>query len=209
MEYNTNNQNIYQDGQGNLVLEARKENPAGYQCWYGPCLYTSAQITTLGHFSFTYGLLEARIKIPCSTGLWSAFWLLGANCDKVGWPACGEIDAMENISIEPATVHGTVHGPEYFGSSYKLHDGIFADNFHVFALQWDETHLSFFVDGIHYSTFDRASLVKQEDWVYDHPFSIVLNLPVGGKWLGDPDETTVFPDKMYVSYVRYYTRSQA
>src|SRR5437762_2667561 len=102
LEYNTNNQNVYQDGQGNLVIEARKDNPAGYQCWYGTCQYTSARITTRGFFSFTYGRIEARIKIPHDQGIWSAFWLLGSNCETVGWPTCGEIDAMENIGSEPA-----------------------------------------------------------------------------------------------------------
>ena len=102
MQYNTDNQNVYQDGQGNLVLEARKSNPEGLQCWYGPCDYTSARITTSGHFSFTYGRLEARIKIPYGQGLWSGLWLLGSNVVTVGWPLCGEVDIMENIGKEPA-----------------------------------------------------------------------------------------------------------
>src|SRR5436305_13558925 len=90
LDYDTDNQNIYQDGQGNLVIEARKGNPTGLQCWYGACQYTSAQISTNGHFSFTYGQFEARMKIPRGKGLWTAFWLLGNNCDTVGWPVCGE-----------------------------------------------------------------------------------------------------------------------
>ncbi len=91
MDYDTNNQNAYQDGQGNLVLEAHQEEPAGSQCWYGSCRYTSARITTHGHFSFTYGRLEARIKLPFGQGIWPAFWLLGSNCDiVVSWPACGK-----------------------------------------------------------------------------------------------------------------------
>lgn len=204
LEYDTDNQNAYQDGQGNLVLEARKGDGVRYQCWYGPCRYTSARITTAGRYSVTYGLLEARIKIPYSQGIWSGFWLSGDNCATVGWPACGEIDIMENISSEPAIIHGTVHGPGYFTGSYKLQHGAFADAFHVYALQWDPDHLYFFVDGINYATLTRTTLTNQTDWVYNHPFDIILNVPVGG-WAGNPDSTTVFPQKMYVSYVRVYT----
>jgi beta-glucanase (GH16 family) len=204
LEYDTNNQNAYQDGRGNLVLEAQKDNSARYQCWYGSCQYTSAHISTRGHFSFTYGLLKARIKIPYGQGIWSAFWLLGDNCITVGWPACGEIDVMENISKEPNIIHGTVHGPGYFSGSYRLQDGIFADNFHVFTLQWDPSHLYFFVDGMNYATLDRTNLTNQAYWVYDHPFNIILNLPVGGVWPGSPNSTTIFPQKMYISYIRLY-----
>ena len=204
LEYDTANKNAYLDGQGNLVLEARKNDAAKYQCWYGPCQYTSAHITTSGHFTFTYGLLEASIKIPRGHGIWSAFWLLGDNCTKVGWPTCGEIDAMENISQEPDLVYGTVHGPRDFNGTYKLPHGNFSDNYHLFALQWDSGHLYFFVDGINYYTLNRATLKKPADWVYNHPFSIILNLPVGGVWPGSPDSTTTFPQRMYISYVKLY-----
>jgi beta-glucanase (GH16 family) len=204
LEYDTNNKNAYQDGQGHLVLEARKNDAVKYQCWYGPCQYTSAHITTSGHFSFTYGLLEASIKIPSGQGIWSAFWLLGNNCATVGWPTCGEIDVMENVGNEPDLIYGTVHGPGDFSGTYKLQHGAFSDNFHVFALQWDPNHLYFFIDGINYYTVDRTTLTNQADWVYDHPFSIILNVPVGGVWPGSPDSTTVFPQKMYVSYLRLY-----
>jgi beta-glucanase (GH16 family) len=210
LEYNTNNQNAYLDGQGDLVLEARKENPAGYQCWYGRCEYTSTRLTTNGHFSFTYGRLEASIKVPRGQGIWSGFWLLGDNCDAVGWPACGEIDVMENISQEPAIIHGSVHGPGtlsgqgYFSGSYNLSQGAFADNFHVFAMEWDATHISFFVDGHKYATLNKTDLSNQQDWVYDHPFDIILHLPIGGVWPGNPNATTTFPQKMYISYIRLY-----
>ena len=205
LDYDTNSRNVYQDGQGHLVIEARKGNPAGYQCWYGQCQYTSAQITTNKHFSFTYGRLEARIKVPAGQGLWSAFWLLGDNCATVGWPRCGEIDVMENIGKEPNLVHGSVHGPEYFTGADRLNHGAFADDFHVFALEWDPSYLRFFMDGVNYAALNRASLANQAQWVYNHPFHIVFNVPVGGIWPGSPDATTVFPQKMLISYVRVYT----
>jgi beta-glucanase (GH16 family) len=116
---------------------------------------------------------------------------------------------MENIGREPATIYGTVHGPgysTYFGT-YKLPHGAFADDFHVYALQWDPNHLYFFMDGINYYTLNRASVKNQQDWVYDHPFYIILNLAIGGTWPGNPDSSTVFPQKMYISYVRFYTNA--
>ncbi|MFL5694618.1 MAG: glycoside hydrolase family 16 protein [Ktedonobacteraceae bacterium] len=208
MDYDTNDL-AYQDGQGNMIIEARKGNPKGFQCWYGPCQYTSAFLTTKGHFNFTYGRLEARIKLPYGQGIWPSFWMDGSNCDTVGWPACGEVDIMENIGREPATIYGTVHGPKYstYYGTYKLPQGTFADGFHVFALQWDPNHLYFFMDGINYYTLNRASVTNQQDWVYDHPFYIILNLAIGGTWPGNPDASTVFPQKMYISYVRFYANA--
>jgi beta-glucanase (GH16 family) len=207
LEYDTNGQNAYHDGQGDLILEARKGNPAGYQCWYGSCHYTSAHITTRDHFSFTYGLFEARIKIPYGQGIWTSFWLVGSNYKTVGWPACGEIDIMENVSPEPATIYGSVHGPENSNIStpYRLQRGTFADDFHIFALEWDTDHLYFFIDGDNYAILHRANLKNQQDWVYDHPFNIILNVAVGGDWPGSPNATTSFPQRLYVSYMRLYT----
>jgi beta-glucanase (GH16 family) len=207
LQYYTNNQNAYQDGQGNLVIETRQEDPAGSQCWYGSCQYTSARLTTSGNFSFTYGRIEARIKIPSGQGMWPTFWLLGQNYGTVGWPDCGEMDVMENVGKEPGRIYGTIHGPgylhspEYLSSPFNLQQGAFSDGFHIFTLQWDPNYLYFFVDGINYKTVDRAT---QTYWVYDHPFNIVLNVAIGGDWPGSPDTTTVFPQKMYISYVRLY-----
>ncbi len=206
MDYDTNNQNVYQDWQGNLVLEARRNDPGNVQCWYGPCQYTSAQITTQGHFSFTYGLLQARIKVPQGLGFWSGFWLIGTNCDTVGWPACGEIDVMEILGNAPNRLYATVHGPQVAYSTYQLSQGSFADDFHLYELRWDPDHLYFMLDGMTYYTIDRtSSFPSPDDWVYNHPFSIVFNLPVGGKWPGNPPATATFPQRMYISYVRLYT----
>jgi beta-glucanase (GH16 family) len=208
-EYDTNNKNAYLDGQGSLVLEARKENPANYQCWYGPCQYTSARINTSGHFSFTYGRVEARIKVPYGQGLWPAFWILGNNVGSVGWPNSGEMDIMENLGREPNTIHGTVHGPNYSGSNGiggpdKLPRGRFADAYHIYAVTWDSSRISFSVDGLSYFTVTKATIESHGKWVFDHPFFIILNVAVGGFWPGDPNSSTVFPQKMYVDYVRVY-----
>lgn len=211
MEYDTDN-NAYQDGKGNLVLEARQENPANYQCWYGTCQYTSARLNTHTHVNAQYGRLEARIKIPDAQGLWPAFWLLGTNINAVGWPACGEIDVMENIGRVPNTIYGTIHGPNLsgsdtygFGGTYTLPHGHFADNYHIYAIQWDSSQVSFFVDNVNYATVTKTNARQRHgQWVFDHLFYIILNNAVGGSWPHNPDQTTVFPQKMFVDYVRVY-----
>jgi beta-glucanase (GH16 family) len=209
LEYDTNNKNVYLNGHGQLVLEARKENPAHYQCWYGSCQYTSARINTKINAHFTYGRFEARIKMPSGQGIWPAFWLLGSNiATGVSWPTCGEIDGMENIGREPATIHGTVHGPGYgligIGKPYTLAHGRFSDAYHIFAVQWDSAYIRFFVDGKNYFTIDHTIVARYGKWVFDHPFFIMLDNEVGGLWPGSPNSATVFPQKMLVDYVRVY-----
>lgn len=206
LEYDTNNKNAYQDGQGNLVIETDKANPDGLKCWYGSCQYTSARISTSTHFSFTYGRLEARIKIPTGQGIWPAFWLLGNNIKSAGWPNCGEIDVMEDKGSEPSHTRGAAHGPDGFTKdlSSDLPLGHYADSFHTFALQWEPDRLSFFVDDINYGILNKAD-VKPQDWVFNHPFNIILNVAAGGTWIGNPDVSTVFPQKMDIDYVRLYS----
>jgi beta-glucanase (GH16 family) len=138
LEYYTNStSNAAQDGNGNLVITARRENPANYQCHYGTCQYMSARLLTADRFTQAYGRFEARIKIPRGQGLWPAFWMLGNDIGTVGWPNSGELDVMENIGREPGTVYGTLHGPGYSGgaglsSRYTLPGGqAFADAFHT------------------------------------------------------------------------------
>jgi beta-glucanase (GH16 family) len=208
LEYDTDNQNVYQDGHGNLVLEARADNPQGYWCWYGYCRYTSARISTEQHFSFTYGRIEARIKLPYGQGLWPAFWMLGSNFPKVGWPACGEFDIMESLGGTAHSIHSSIHGPGDFEDTtmYTLPHGSFSDSFHTFALEWTSKYLRFSIDGKSYYTIPKVGLIKnKQDWVFDQPFFIILNNAVGGRWPGNPNATTVFPQKMLVSYVRVYS----
>ncbi len=209
LEYDTNNKNVYQNGHGQLVLEARKEKAVHYQCWYGPCRYTSARINTKIHAQFTYGRFEARIKMPSGQGIWPAFWLLGGNiATGVHWPTCGEIDVMENIGREPRTIHGTIHGTGYglkgIGKPYVLAHGRFSDAYHIFAIQWNSDRIRFFVDGKNYFTLDHKIVARYGKWVFDHPFFIMLDNEVGGFWPGSPNSTTMFPQKMLVDYVRVY-----
>ncbi len=195
---------------GNLVIQAMEENYTGADKVSRN--YTSARLKTQGKFSQMYGRFEARIKIPRGQGIWPAFWMLGDDIDKVQWPTCGEIDIMENIGKEPYIVHGTIHGPGYSGSggiSAPLGTAVdqkFADDFHVYAVEWEPKEIRFYVDEFLYATRTPADLPKATKWVYDHPFFIILNVAVGGGWPGNPDATTVFPQTMLVDYVRVYKR---
>jgi len=194
---------------GELVITALKE------AYTGPdqvkSEYTSARLKTLGRFSQAYGKFEARIRIPHGQGIWPAFWMLGENISKVGWPTCGEIDIMENIGKEPAIVHGTLHGPGYsgvqgLGADCLLPSGRFADAYHVYSAEWEPNIIRFYTDGKLYATRTPADLPAGAKWVYDHPHFLLLNLAVGGGWPGNPDATTTFPQEMRVDYVRVYQR---
>jgi len=209
-QFYTDGENIALDGNGHLVITARREPPASTrECWYGKCLYTSGRIHTKGLFAQLYGRFEARIRVPRGQGMWPAFWMLGVD-ESDGWPQCGEIDIMENIGKEPELVHGTVHGPGYSGA-----DGIgrpaplapgaaYADDFHVYAVEWRPEEITWFVDGRQYFHITPAQLPAGKAWVFDHPQFLLLNLAVGGGWPGDPDASTTFPQQMTVDYVRVY-----
>jgi beta-glucanase (GH16 family) len=194
-DYTSGTSNASLDGNGNLVIEARKESREGRQ-------YTSARLKTEGKKTFTYGRIEGRMKLPYGQGIWPAFWMLGGN----SWPANGEIDIMEHLGREPSIVHGTIHGPGYSAANgptaaFTLPGGAkVADDFHVFAIEWETNAIRWYVDGNLYSTKTPAD-IKGNTWVFDHPFFIILNLAVGGEWPGNPDATTVFPQKMVIDYI--------
>ena len=205
LQYYTDRPDNVRVAGGQLVIEARREA-------YGGKAYTSARIKTAGLMEQMHGRFEARIKVARGQGIWPAFWMLGADIGKIGWPLAGEIDIMENIGKEPAIVHGTVHGPGYsgehaFGAPSPLERGAYADDFHVFAVEWEPGEIRWYRDGIHYHTA-RPDLVKG-DWVFERPFFVLLNLAVGGHWPGNPDGTTVLPQRMLVDWVRVYRRGDA
>lgn len=191
---------------GMLVIQAQEENMRGK-------LFTSARLSTQGKVEPQYGRIEARMKLPTGQGIWPAFWTLGANIDSVGWPYSGEIDIMENIGSEPSTIHGTVHGPRYSGgdgvsASKRLPGGErYTDDFHVFAIEWEAEEIRWYLDGEMYSKLTPAAVPGE--WVFDHPFYIIINLAVGGAWPGYPDETTTFPQQLVVDYIRIYEQTAA
>ncbi len=185
---------------GMLVIEARQER---YEASY----YTSARLKSQGLQEFQYGRIEARLKVPAGRGLWPAFWMLGSNFEEVGWPDCGEIDIMEYVGREPDLILGTIHGPGYAGATSLSHwnrqDYEIADDFHTYAVEWDEDQITWFYDGEEYGTYTRSD-VGEREWPFDQPFFIILNLAVGGTLPGPIGLDTVFPAQYFVDYVRVF-----
>lgn len=205
LEYDTARpENVSHDGAGNLVITARKENYENRQ-------YTSARINTRKRFEPTYGRIEARIQLPVGRGIWPAFWLLGANLDEAPWPECGEIDIMEYRGQLPSIVRGSLHGPGYsggnnIGAEHVASGKKLNEDFHVYAVEWDPDRIRWQLDGVTFFEATPAKLPAGKQWVFDHPHFIILNVAVGGNYLGPPDRTTVFPQQMKVDYVRVYKR---
>ncbi len=200
-------ENVSHTGNGELAIVARQETLPDSQCWYGECQYTSARCITKDKFEFQYGRVEARLKLPYGQGIWPAFWMLGANFPEVGWPNSGEIDIMEFVGKEPNMLYGTVHGPGYSGGSgiggnIRL-DTPLSDDFHTFAVNWDQRGIIWYVDGERFFSLPR-SVVGRREWAFDHDFFMLLNLAVGGNWPGYPDDTTQFPQQYLIDYVRVY-----
>src|SRR5271165_3834487 len=214
LEFYTNHpQNVHIQS-GNLVITAQKESTTSGAVTRE---YTSARIKTQNLFSQAYGRFEARIKIPKGQGIWPAFWMLGDDISTVNWPKCGEIDIMENIGKEPAAVHASLHGPPDPASGKPTADLTtkfslpgnpkLADDFHLYAAEWDPTELRFYIDQTNYATFTRKQWPASAPWPFHHKFFLILNLAVGGKWPGNPDNSTVLPQQMLVDYVRVYSRT--
>jgi len=207
LEFNTNRvENVSLDGKGNLRIVAREESFMGND-------YTSGRIKTQDLFEQKYGRFEARIKLPAGQGIWPAFWMLGANFEEVGWPEAGEIDIMEYRGQQTDIVYGSAHGPGYSGAepistSLRLPDGeTFPDDFHVFAVDWDPGQIRYWVDSKLYQIITTDGVSGRGKWVFDHPFFLLLNVAVGGGFVGPVGPNTEFPVEMLVDYVRVFERA--
>ncbi|GAB2774090.1 glycoside hydrolase family 16 protein [Salinimicrobium soli] len=197
--YTSRNENVSVQN-GYLLITARKEAFEGSQ-------YTSARLVTKGKFEQTYGRYEARIKLPYGRGMWPAFWLLGADTPGEVWPEIGEIDIMEYRGQNPTVVLGSVHGPGYSAGnsvtkSYTLTNERFDTDFHIFGIEWGPEYINYYVDDVLYNQVTPNDVPGE--WVFNDPFYIILNLAVGGDFVGPPNEETVFPQTMLVDYVRIY-----
>ncbi len=184
---------------GKLVIVAKKETLEGRE-------YTSARMITKGLHEFKYGRIDIRAKLPYGQGIWPALWMLGSNIDDVSWPRCGEIDNMELVGKEPSTLYGTAHWDNNgshaeFGGSTTLPSGIFADEFHVFTIIWNNQQIRWLLDDVQFHTIDITPAGLSE---FHQNFFLIFNVAVGGDWPGNPDATTVFPQEMQVDYVRVF-----
>ena len=209
--WGNNELQYYTDREENIFIEddmlhivAREENFEGMN-------YTSARIRSIDKGDWLYGRFEIRAKMPEGQGIWPAIWMMPTESVYGGWAASGEIDIMEYLGHEPDKVHGTLHyggsWPDNVdsGDDYQLDDGKFSDDFHVFTLEWEYGEIRWYVNGEHYQT--------QNSWYTDghgfpapfnQKFHMILNVAVGGNWPGNPDDTTEFPQKLIVDYVRVY-----
>lgn len=201
LEYYTNsNKNAYTTG-GYLVIEARKET-------MGTNNYTSARMISKDKKTFTYGRIDFRAKLPKGQGVWPALWMLGNNIGTTPWPACGEIDIMELLGHEPQKTYGTVHwgaaggASTHIGGNYSLSSLTFNDKFHLFSLKWEADKMTFLIDDVAFFIVNKSQITG--NYPFDKPFFFIMNVAVGGNWPGNPDATTVFPQRMIVDYVRVF-----
>ncbi len=196
---------------GHLVIEARKENYSGPD---GSRQYTSARLRTLNKGDWTFGRMEARMKLPRGQGMWPAFWMLPTDNKYGNWAASGEIDIMEAVNTSPSDnrVYGTLHygggwpANTHTGNSFSPASSV-SDNYHTYAVEWEPTAIRWYVDDVLYAT--------QTSWwsaggaypaPFDQRFHVLLNLAVGGQWPGNPDGNTSFPQRMEVDFVRVYQK---
>lgn len=189
--YTDSPDNIRLDGAGHLVIQARKDGDS----------YTSGRLVTRGKLAFGYGTIVAGIKFPPGQGLWPAFWMLGSDIDTVGWPQCGEIDVMELMN-GPSTYTVALHGP---GTDSVVKGPIndLSQDFHSYWVTRRKGSVTIGVDDILLKSFTPQTLLPDSQWVFDNPMFLLLNLAVGGKWSGPPDESTPFPATMLVDWVRF------
>lgn len=182
---------------GNLVITARQQSMGGQP-------YTSAKLNTSGKFSVSAGRIEARISLPMVQGTWPAFWMLGTNINSVGWPQCGEIDIMEHVNTTN-TILGTMHwnggnGHVQYGSGTTTTPG----DFHIYAIEWDNSSIRWYVDNTLYVTGNIANNINNTG-AFHLPFYIILNLAVGGDLPGSTVNNGALPTSMLVDYVRVYS----
>ncbi|WP_421804331.1 glycoside hydrolase family 16 protein [Flagellimonas sp.] len=185
---------------GVLLITAREESFEG-------SAYTSARLITKDKFEQRYGRFEARIRLPYGQGIWPAFWMLGADIDENPWPGAGEIDIMEYRGQEPTVLIGSMHGPGYsageaISKEYELTNDRFDTGFHIFGIEWGPEYVNFYVDDVLYNQITPEDVPGP--WVFNKPFYILMNVAVGGTFVGSPDEETVFPQTMLVDYVRVF-----
>ncbi len=202
--YTENEENIRVEN-GHLIIEAHKQGIDKYD-------FTSAKITTQGKESFKYGKIEVRARLPYGKGTWPAVWLLPEKGDSsITWPNAGEIDIMEHVGYNQGIIYGTVHTKSYNGMlETQLHDSIYIkephNQFHVYAMEWSEDALIWFVDDVPYHRLERSD-VAEEDWPFnDFRYHIIINLAVGGNWGGRRGiDHDIWPQKLTIDYVKYYT----
>ena len=202
-------------GNGSLVITAnRMPNDSIESASCANCTFFSSRLNTQGKLGFKYGRMEARIKMPKGDGTWPAFWLLGSNIRTVPWPTCGEIDIVE-VGTDPYTSHSTIHGPVsgFMGitNGGKQIDTPLYENYHVFRMDWFPTKFVFYLDNKPYYTITKPEVTGSsynDRWVYDHEFFLILNLAMGGNYVGGTPDPFLKSAQMKIDYIRYFQIKQ-
>lgn len=214
-------ENVRVDGR-RLVIESRREKwpnaahdaDASDDDWKRArpeAHYTSASIKTMGKAAWQHARVEVRAQIPTGRGMWPAIWMLGEDMAKRGWPACGEIDVMENVGYDPETIQATIHTAKYnhkVGNfkSGTIHAPDAFSTFHVYAVEWNAQRMDFFFDDTCYFTYENEG-TGPDAWPYDQPFYLTINAAVGGNWGGrEGIDDSIFPQKYLVDFVRVYQK---
>lgn len=200
LQYYTNRSENVNVKNGVLTITARKED-------FNGASFTSSRLLTRNKFEQAYGRFEARIKLPFGQGIWPAFWMLGAR-DDITWPQLGEIDIMEYRGQNPTVILGSVHGPGYsageaVSKEFTLQNDRFDTDFHIFGIEWGPNVINYYVDDVLYNQITPEDVTGE--WVFNSPFYILINVAVGGNFVGSPNEETRFPQTMEVDYVRVYS----
>jgi len=185
---------------GNLIIEAHKDSGT----------YTSARLISKGKGDWKYGRIEVRAKLPKGRGTWPAIWMLSTDWKYGGWPESGEIDIMEHVGYDPGVIHATAHSQSYnhvkgtqIENTIKVPDA--QEEFHLYALEWSENKMDFFVDDNLYHTVPRNPKDDFKGWPFDQRFYLLLNMAVGGNWGGKNGvDESIWPQRMEVDYVRVY-----
>jgi beta-glucanase (GH16 family) len=187
---------------GLLIIETRKKSPS-------KIFYTSASLVTYKSKSWLYGRIEVRAKLPIGRGIWPAIFMIGRNIEEVGWPACGEIDIMENVGFDPDIIHGNIHTQAYNwvlgtnkGATIRI--PLPHKSFHIYAIEWFEDKIDFFVDDKRYFTYENED-TGWETWPFAEKFFLIINTAFGGDWGGKYGvDDSILPQKFYIDYVRIY-----
>lgn len=204
-------QQFYTNREKNIFIKDGILNIVAHKEKYEHLNYTSAKITTEGKKSIKNGRVEVVAKVPHGAGTWPAIWFLGNQFKEVGWPSCGEIDLMEHVGHNPNVVHFSLHSKtNYFHIKNQPTKVVKLENivneFHEFAMDWEENQITFYLDGKEQETFIKPKDASKEQWPFSQDFYLILNLALGGTWGGLIDDSN-FPISFQIKSVKIYERS--